>query len=240
MRQVLDLFRVATATSTAAVFLMLGVSVSAAYPKRAPQIPLQTGWDGISLQSYLNNKGESCDTHADQLDLQTWLAPVSGTARFALMMEIAGHAPQNSIGIYNAGQATPTKYLVFPGGAVPGWYATCLFSAPNNLQVKLYDANNLLQGTTNYSGVDLNNFGFYLQGPQGTFYSQDARNIHGRAQVITYAGTGAFAGKFWECFEDLPYGSSDADFQDSVLLLESVAPTPAMQSSWTTLKALFR
>ncbi len=238
--------RLSLLSSIAAAVLMAGAIIAGTanpahgYPLRAPQVPLQTGWDGISLQSYMNGVGETLNTLTQQLDLQTWQAPVSGTARFALKMEIAGNAAQNSVGIYNAGQATPTLFMVFPGGAAQGWYATCVFSAPSTLQVKLFDASNVLQGTTNYSGVSLNNFGFYLHGPAGTFYSQDARNAGGKPQAVTFAGTGAYTGKFWECFEDLPYASGDIDYQDSILLLESIAPTPIERSTWSELKSRFR
>jgi hypothetical protein len=231
---------VAAAVLMAGAIAIGGASPAHAYPLRVPQVPLQTGWDNISLQSYMNGVGETLTTTSHQLDLQTWQAPVSGSAKFALKMEIAGNASQNSVGIYNAGQVTPTKYLVFPGGAAPGWYATCVFSPPSSLQVKLFDASNVLQGTTNYTGVSLNNFGFYLHGPAGTFYSQDSRNAGGKPQAITFAGTGPYANKFWECFEDLPYASGDVDFQDSILLLESIAPTATVKSSWSQLKTRFR
>ena len=211
-----------------------------ANPSRAPQVPLQTGWDGISLQSYLSGVGESLNTLTDQLDLQTWQVAASGAATFSLRMEIAGYAGSNTIGIYNAAPATPVKFLVFPGAAAPGWYATCTFGLSGQLTVRLYDGSNNLQGLTNYSGVDRNLFGFYLEGPAGSFYSQDFRNAAGKPQVLTYAGTGPYTGSWWECFEDLPYNSSDVDFQDTILLLQSVAPTPIRGSSWGALKSLYR
>ncbi len=218
-------------------FMSVGAVAS---PARVPQVPLQTGWDGISLQSYLDGVGETINTLTDQLDLQTWQAPGSGPATFSLRMEIAGYAGSNSIGIYNAAESNPIKFLVFPGAAGPGWYATCNFGTGGQLLVELYDSGANLQGVTNYSGVDRNMFGFYLEGPAGAFYSQDYRNAAGRPQVITYAGTGSYAGRWWECFEDLRYDSSDVDFQDTIVLLESVAPTPVLGSSWGALKARFR
>jgi hypothetical protein len=235
-----------TARAALAALLMAGAiglgaaSPVHAFPLRTPQVPLLTGWDGISLQSYFDGVGEGSNTLTQQADLQTWQAPASGAASFALRMEIAGYAGQNSVGIYNASQVSPSTFLVFPGAAAPGWYAHCLFTLPDKLNVKVFDSANVLQGTTNYVGVELNNFGFYLQGPAGTFYSQDARNAGGKPQAITFAGTGPYVGKFWECFEDLPYASSDVDFQDSILLLESVAPTVISSSTWAGLKARFR
>jgi hypothetical protein len=240
--------RLASSLGTVVTVLLVSCTLSAfsttsagAYTFRSPQVPLQTGWDGISLQSYLGSVGEGLNTLTEQLDLQTWQVGSSGTATFNLRMEIAGYAGSNNIGIYNAGEASPVKFLVFPGAAAAGWFATCSFGVGGNLSVSLYDNSSSFQGSTNYTGVDRNNFGFYLEGPAGTFYSQDVRNAGGKPQVLTYAGTGPYAGRWWECFEDLPYASSDVDFQDSILLLQSVGPvTPTLGSSWGSLKALYR
>jgi hypothetical protein len=224
-----------------AVALVCTLSAAAwAWPARSPQVPLQTGWDGISLQTYLSSVGEGLNTLTDQLDLQTWHSPPSGSGSLSLRVEIAGYASSNSIGIYNAGDAHPALCLVFPGAATAGWYATCNFSTGGHLLVSLYDNANVFQGNTNYSNVNSDNFGFYLQGPAGTFYSQDYRNAGGKPQVLTYAGTGQYTERWWECFEDLPYASSDIDFQDTILLLESFVPTPVRGNSWGALKATYR
>jgi len=215
-------------------------SAAGAYPLRNPQVPLQTGWDNISLQSALNSLGETLNTLTDQLDLQAWNVP-SGSASLSLRMEIAGNASSNNIGVYSTSDATPALCLVFPGAAAAGWYATCVFSSGNHLVVSLYDNNNVFQGSTNYSNISSTSFGFYLQGPAGTFYSQDYRNAGGHPQILTYAGTGTNAGKWWECFEDLPYESSDVDFQDAIMLLDSsFLPTPTRNGTWGALKALYR
>lgn len=215
-------------------------SAAGAASARAPQIPLQTGWDGYSLQAYMNGCGQAINTLADQVDYQTWQSAANSTATFALRVELAGNARSNSVGIYNASQTNPLKFLVFPGAAAAGWYATCAFGTSGQMVVRLFDQHNVLQGITNYSGVDRSNFGFYLQGPAGTFWSQDSRNAGGKPQAVTFAGTGSYAGRWWECFEDLPYATSDVDFQDSILLLEAVAPTPVRSGSWSAVKALYR
>ena len=221
------------------VALGIVAASAAGYPLRSPQVPLQTGWDNISLQSYLNSIGENTNTLTQQLDLQYWQT-INGASDFTLVMEIAGYASHNDIGIYNANEATPSMFLVFPGGAGPGWSATCAFTTGGHLHVNLYDQAHVFQGSTNYSGVNQADFGFYLSGPGGTFYSQDARNPGGKPQVLTYAGTGPYAGRWWECFEDLPYASSDLDYQDSILLLDSLAPTPTRELTWGALKLLYR
>jgi hypothetical protein len=235
------LLRISGVTVTLAGALACVLSVAAsAYPLRAPQVPLQTGWDGISLQTYFGSVGEGLNTLADQLDLQTWHQPASGSGSVSLRMEIAGYAGSNSIGVYNAGDVSPVLHQIFPGAATAGWYATCNFTAGGHLLVSLYDNGSVFQGSTNYSGVDADNFGFYLQGPAGTFYSQDYRNAGGKPQVLTFAGTGPYLERWWECFEDLPYASSDVDFQDTILLLESFVPTPVRSTTWGAIKSLYR
>ena len=241
MRLACLLPRVATVLLVTCTLSAFTTTAPEAYPLRAPQVPLQIGLDGISLQSYLTSVGESVNTLTQQLDIQTWQGPLSGSATFSLRMEIAGYARLNSIGIYNANQVNPVKFLIFPGGASAGWYATCSFSPGGNLSVSLYNNSSTLQGTTNYSGVDRLNFGFYLEGPAGTFYSQDYRNAGGKPQVLAFSGTGPYSGRWWECFDDLPYASSDVDFQDSILLLQAVDPTTlTLGLSWGSLKALYR
>ena len=220
--------------ATAAMFS--ASAAQAAVPLRVPQIVVNPG-DG-ALQAYFNGVGESITVATDQLDAQTWSTTISGNSTLTLMLEIAGNAASNSIGVYNGSDAAPVLYQVFPGAAAPGWHALAHFGAGGSLVVSLFDQNSVYQGQSAYAGVDKNNFGFYLQGPGGTFYSQDYRNA-GAAHVLTFAGTGVNFGCWWQCFEDLPAGSSDNDFNDAVVFVESVAPVPAGKSSWGRIKSLY-
>ena len=217
----------------ALVTLVASVSPAAAAP-RVPQIAFCEG----SLQSYLNNVGESINVLTDQVDAQTWTTGVSGNADLTIMVEMAGYADQNNIGIYNTVEANPTLFQVFPGAAGPGWSAYLHFGG-GNLLVTLLN-NGVPQGTTSYTGVDPHKFGFYLQGPGGLFYSQDWRNGN-KAQVLTYLGTGDNSGDKWVCFEDLPYQYPDCltDFEDAVILVQSLNPVPAHGTTWGALKALY-
>lgn len=207
---------------------------------RVPQIAVAGG----SLQGYLNSVGEAINVNTDQQDVQRWTSTVSSNSTFTLQVELtAGNAPANGIGLYNASLVAPPLYQVFPGAATAGWFAVASFrSAPIRVVVNLFDNNAALQGTTTYLGADKNDFGFYLQGPGGTFYSQDARNPGGLAQALTYAGTGINSGNWWLCWEDLTRsgGGADDDFEDAVLFLESVNPTPVAKTTWGSLKARFR
>lgn len=216
---------------------LLATSASAAL--RVPQVPVIGG----SLQGYLNGVGESINVNTDQDATQTWQTTVSNNATFTLMIELAGNAPVNNIGIYNASAAVPPLYQVFPGAASAGWFATCSFrNAPVRVVVNLFDNNAAFQGSTTYLGADASNFGYYLQGPGGLFYTQDSRNPGGLAQALAYGGTGNNTGQWWLAFEDLERnnGAGDNDFNDAVLFLESIAPTPVSKTTWGALKVRFR
>jgi hypothetical protein len=225
----------------AALAVVLGlavVSTAGAFPLRSPQVTIGSSPE-TSLQTYLTGVGESINVTTDQLDLQTWSTDVSGNALFTLMLEIAGNAPNNTYGVYNANEASPTLFEVFPGNAGPGWFAVVSFMSGGNLVVNLFSPSAGLVGTNSYSGVNSSDFGFYLSGPGGTFYTEDGRN-GGVAQALTFAGTGRNYGDWWLAWEDLPPASSDRDFNDAVLLLESIAPVPAETKSWGALKARYR
>lgn len=228
-----------------AVFALVGAAVAtvvataeAAFPLRVPQVTVNAG-DG-HIQAYFNGVGESINVATDQLNAQTWSTTISGNSTFTFMLEIAGFAGSNSVGVYNGSAVgSPTLYQVFPGAATPGWFATAHFGSGGSLVVSLFDQNAAYQGQSFYSGVDKNNFGFYLQNGTGTYYSQDARNS-GVAHVLTFAGTGQNLGCWWQCFEDLPNGSTDNDFNDAIVFVESVNPVPTASTSWGRLKGLYR
>ena len=212
----------------------MAMTAEAAFSPRVPQVAIGGG----SLQGYLNGVGESITVGTDQLDAQTWSTTISGNSTFTLMLEFAGNAAGNAIGVYNGSAAAPALYQIFPGAAAPGWYATAHFGLGGSLVVSLFDNNSAYQGQSAYGGVDKNIFGFYLQGPGGTFYSQDYRNSGGAAMVLTYAGTGQNLGCWWQAFEDTQNG--DRDFDDAVLFVESVNPVPTGNTSWGRLKGLYR
>ncbi len=220
----------------AAALMVASVSVAQAFNLRSPQVVFSSS----SLQSYLNSKSQTINVTTDQLDAQVWSDNVSGNAEFTLMIELAGNAASNAYGIYNTTLASPPLLQVFPGAATAGWFATVHFSG-TTVVVTLFDNNSIIQGQTTYGGVDPTHFGFYLQGPGGTFYSQDARNAGGNAQMLTFAGTGLEFGDWWECFEDLPFGNTGlTDFEDAVMLLQSVTPVPVRGTTFSRLKALYR
>jgi len=204
---------------------------------RVPQVPVLGG----TLQGYLNTADGAINVATDQNAAQRWASTVSNNTTFTVQVELTGNAASNSVGIYNASAASPALYQGFPGAATAGWFAVASFrAAPTRVIVNLFDASAALQGVTTYLGADRNDFGYYISGPNGTFYTQDSRN-GGNAQALTFAGTGINTGSWWLCFEDTGLNAgSDHDYDDAVLFLESVNPTPVAKASWGTLKARFR
>jgi hypothetical protein len=232
---------VATPIGRVITSLMLGglLATSTSAALRVPQVTV----NGASLQTYLNSKSEAINVNTDQDAGQTWASTVSNNSTFTLMIELAGNAATNTIGLYNASLVAPPLYQVFPGAATNGWFAIASFrSAPTRVVVNLFDAGAVLQGSTTYLGADAQNFGFYLQQSGGfVFYSQDGRNPGTLAQVLAYAGTGVNTGCWWLAMEDLTTSQgADYDFDDAILFLESVNPTPVEATSWGALKARFR
>ncbi len=220
-------------------FALVALAGTAFAALRVPQVTVNGG----SLQGYLNSVGESINVGTDQVDVQRWASTVSNNSTFTIQVELAGNAGSNAYGIYNAGLVAPPLYQVFPGAATSGWFAVASFrTAPVRVIVNLFDASAALQGTTTYLGADKNDFGFYLQQNPGlTFFTQDGRNPGSLAQALTYAGTGLNSGSWWLCWEDLTTSQgSDYDFDDAVLFLESVNPTPVNKTTWGSLKARFR
>ena len=222
------------------IVLAIGVLVVAtaagAFTLRVPQIVV----NGTGLQTYLNSTGESINALTDQVNAQSWSTSASGNSVFTLMVEYAGNAAGNAIGVYNTDDVAPALFEVFPGAASQGWHALISFSG-TQLVVYLFDGANAMISFTTYNGVHPGSFGFYLAGPGGTFYSQDGRNAGLNAQILTYAGTAVNYGEWWLCFEDVSLSNgSDADFDDAIVIVESVVPVKTQAATLGAVKALYR
>ncbi|MEQ1833725.1 MAG: hypothetical protein ABL977_11775 [Candidatus Eisenbacteria bacterium] len=226
-------------TATTLLALLLAAS-SAHAALRIPQVAVS----GPSLQGYLNGVGETINVLTDQENVQRWGSTVSTNATFTVQLELSATAAANTVGLYNASAGIPALYQVFPGAATANWFATASFrTAPARVIVTLFDDNAIIQGQTTYLGADANDFGFYIQGPNGTFYTQDARNPGGpggTAQALAFKATGGNSGNWWLAFEDAGPANSDRDFDDCVLFMESVNPTPVKSTTWGSLKQRFR
>jgi hypothetical protein len=204
---------------------------------RSPQIAVQ----GSGLQSYLNSVGETIVVSMEQSDVQYWTPTVSNSVPFVIQVELGPKPPGAMVGFYNAD--APELYEMFPTDSDVGWFVVVSFrSTPLRAVMNTFDGNSTLRSTRTYLGADRNSFGFYESVPGSTFYTGDARNPEGRAQWLTFSGTGTRAGSWWIAGEAsaVAGGVSDQDYDDTVLFLEAVAVDPTVRSTWGALKARYR
>jgi hypothetical protein len=176
----------------------------------------------------------SVNVNTDQVEPHgLWSIGGTGGAFSQIIIEIAGFAASNSFGIYDP--TTMTTFQIYNGAA----------SAQARRVISILDDGQIeynLMPTSVYFTSNL--FGFYLNTPVGTWYSEDSRNADGYQHMVGFAGQGdrirpclattcssssTAAGTWLENeyifgWEDLPVWSSDLDYNDFVILVESVSP----------------
>ena len=237
-----DIIRIARLTCLPLI-LLLEARTSAGAPiefLRTPQVVVQ----GTGLRDYFFGVGQLITPSTDQRNVGLLTSPVSNNPTYTLLIEIKRKPDGLVAGIYNGYASNPTLMPVFPATAASGWFAVVSFRiAPVRAVVSLYDASGFFQGSTTYLGADQQGIGCYVQGPGGTFYSQDARNPGGTPQLLFFSATGINAGLVWLAAEDQPVaGGADGDYDDSIWFLEPAAGaiTPLWHSTWGELKSRFR
>jgi hypothetical protein len=186
---------------------------------------------GASLQSILDGitvgGTSSVNVNTDQVDPDAyWQLTASGGSVATMIIELAGNASVNVFGIYDAADVTK-KVNLFGGSAVAGDQVTVSILATG-----LVKLNNVSTGITFAS----NTFGYFLNGADGYNYSDMALN-GGVDKMVSYRGKGDmvtlpgyFPGEWTNneyvlAWEDLK-GGADNDFNDMVLMVESVKPIP--------------
>ena len=230
--------------SLAALSLLASLAVLAVdtAPVHAEARPVAV--TGTTLQTYLTNKLESIVVAADQeTDDGRWKSTVSGNSAMTLMIELASNPGGNSIGVYNAAEVAPTPFVIFPATATTGQYVMASFrSGPDRMIVTLFNEDGSINTLPITSiGVNIHDFGYYISRAGGDFgYSQDFRNTDNLARVLTFKGQDENAGNWWLCFEDGDPGEAGRDFDDAILFVESINPTPVSHTSWGALKSRFR
>jgi hypothetical protein len=204
---------------------------------RVPQVPVIGG----GLQAYLISVGQTINVLTDQDATQTWTNTVSGTTTYTIEFQSSPNAAVQQFGMYNASAVIPPLFFLMSGSVGPQGFSTATFKPGNIVVVNRFDALANFLSTTTFGGIDASNLGFYLSVPAGTVFTQDARNPGGLARAITFQGTGGSAGTWWLCWDEPQAGApGDQDFDDLVVLMESVNPTPVNTTTWGALKARFR
>lgn len=209
----------------------------------SPVCVATTGGDGAgsSLQQQLDKvttkPGDIDVAHGPVHASAFWSIGGSGASENAIVMELAGHANSNTFGIFDP--ANPSNYLqLFTGPATKGWTATLYNDGHGQYTANLLNAKHQVQASNSATFGVTNKFGYYLHTPDGAFFYSDRSLNGGNSQMVAYAGngstnldfaghTGAFSpGEYLLGWEDQPLASSDGDYNDFVVVVESVKPVP--------------
>lgn len=173
------------------------------------------------------------DVNADQVSpSEVWLNSDSGLSPTRYVAAIAGLAGQTSFGIYDPFNIGNT-YTLFDG-SVDGVGSGTVFGL---------DANgDIYSSFSDFTGITFSStqFGFFIETPEYTMYSQSSLNPDGSQQMVAFQGgrgdtinlPGFGGNTIWTeggwllAWEDRPYLNSDQDFNDLVVFIESIVPVP--------------
>jgi len=214
-----------------AVFLMAGSAWAISF-----------GDNGVSLQGVLDNittdpvGGSRVDVAKDYLDDSVdsyWSITASGGSFATMIIELTGLANSNTFGVYSG-----TDYIqLFAGADIAGDQATLSIKLDGSVYVNMVDM-----------GIDFagNNFGYYLDSSAadrgGLWHSDTTLNSDTVDHMVAYQGNdidtvqiGDVAPGIWTnneyilAFEQAKDGINfkcDWDYDDMVVMVESVRPNP--------------
>lgn len=204
-----------------ALLAMAGIGLLAGSVLATPVLP----GNETSLNSVFASRGWNIDANIHQITEDAYWQVSEGDSSGSwatLLVEIAGNAGSNTFGIFDK---NGHSYELMAGNSDPSDKVAMSWNSGGLLSVFYQDDNG-----SNYElwhNVQLDQtFGFYIGTPT-KFYSDSTMNQGGADQMVSYVGTGSnglSVGHYVIAFEDVLYGSSDKDFNDMVILVESVNP----------------
>jgi hypothetical protein len=179
-----------------------------------------------------------------------WNIQASGGAVSTFIIQVTGYEPSGfeHFGIFDAADWTK-KVQLFAGGNTPGDQALVSIHADGSVFLNFADT--YIDFAANTFGFYISTGGV-VGLPTNTFYSADSLNSDGNDHMVAFQGngkqirigplaSGTFASdEYILAFEDLPWtigsdGStgpfngqpiSDRDYNDTVVLIESIQPQP--------------
>lgn len=214
----------------------------------SPTCIATTSPDGIGddLQSQLNARtknGTPINVYTDQYTPSShWTSSPTGSLN-RLLFEIAGNSAVNSFGIYNPSDKTQT-FQIFSGP--DGANALAALSYDGSGNYSLLGGSGGSTTFTNNSGT----FGYYINTPYGFFFSDPALNTSaadagnpytdGMHHMAAFQGGGQtfcrdiaqkacgplLSDDYLLAWEDKPFSQSDLDYNDFVVMVESVKAVP--------------
>jgi len=200
-----------------------------------------TGGDGAntSLQDILGpstgtnslfSSGPGTNVYTQQAQKSFWSVTGSSGSISTILLQLTSNANGFTFGIFDPNNAS-NMLPILTGGST-GAQATLTTYINGGYAV-------------NYGPIDYfsttNLFGFFLTTPGGvTFYSVPTLNSDGIAHMVAYQGDGTsvlapigqLSGGLWAsneyilAWEDALLGGSDLDYQDFIVMVESVRPVP--------------
>ena len=221
------------------VAVIVAVVMAAGMASAAPIIPgnlssLQGVLDDITTAPSPGDSSVDVTTDylSDNID-SYWHITATGGSLATVIIELAAYANVNSFGVYDPNNPS-NNVQIFDGNATTGSQASLSIYTDGSVYVNFAD-----------TGVDFSTtwFGFYLLTPNETpndyFYSDSSLNADGYDHMLAYQGNnidtvqiGNLAPGLWTdseyilAWEDLPSSSSDGDYDDFVVMVESVQPIP--------------
>ncbi|HZF17748.1 MAG TPA: DUF4114 domain-containing protein [Steroidobacteraceae bacterium] len=161
---------------------------------------------------------------------ELWAAAAGGGSVSQIIIELAGNRDVNSFGIYDA--ANPGNQLqLFSGPSGSGSRSIFAFLNDNCIELNM---------VTTGTCFNANRFGFYLQtdshGPK--WYSEVDLNADRSDHLVAYEGVGDWVDlpstapgpwggdQYVLAFEDLPRSGWDYDYNDFVVMVNSVHEVP--------------
>ena len=159
---------------------------------------------------------------------EQWAIEASGSSIATIVLELAGLANDNIFGVYDV--YDPSKRVQLFGGPD---------SSGDSVALSFNSSGTVLRNFAS-TGVKFagSHFGYYLQTPDNLFYSQHLLNPGGADQMVAFRGDGDSIqlpdkwpgvwgpSSYILAWEDLRYSSSDQDFDDFVVYVESVTAVP--------------
>jgi len=234
MKKHIDVKRVMTWTVAAAGTLLAGAALATPINLSSGETNLQQILNGITCQpgpssGCVLGGPSSINVQTDQAQVdQQWALGGTGGAFSQIIIEIAGNAQYNRFGIYDVFNPL-NRVEMFAGSAGAG--AQAFLSMDDTGHVY---RNFIATGTT-FRG---NQFGFYLDTGSSVWYSQLGLNSDQSDHMVAYEGTGdrvklpnSMPGFWLEnewvfAWEDLPAANWDYDYNDFVVMVESVTGVP--------------
>lgn len=207
-----------------AALALVGLVATPAFAAHAP-VPLTAG-QAATVQGELDliyGCGGCVNAITDQSSAFLWSLPGATPGGTLPVLQFQSGTLSGSVtwGIWDGN--TGNRLEVFSGPANPGAIASITWGFDPNLATITQVVG---PGVTAGSGaINRGGFGFYIGSsgsPSGFFYSDDAKNPGGEAQMLAYLGPG---GRWAIFFEDLDCPACD-NYVDIVVSTESLVAVP--------------